>query len=190
MAITTKAALAAELKISKARVSQYVKAGLPVRSDGKLNREQALNWIKRTQSRQAVEVKGVAPARKPATDRPRNLWEAPPSFFDPEVQVACSIMDGPVRSLPKRQLSLVPRGSCVILSFIASIALDDAASEALAKLGFEDFAGNFCVGELCGLAEFPEPAWKALAERTGASFDEAVHERLYAKAEALAWPTN
>ena len=46
MAITTKAGLAAELGISKARVSQYVQRGLPIRSDGKLDREQALYWIK------------------------------------------------------------------------------------------------------------------------------------------------
>jgi hypothetical protein len=47
MTITTKASLAAELGISKARVSQYVQRGLPVRSDGKLDREQALYCIKR-----------------------------------------------------------------------------------------------------------------------------------------------
>ena len=46
MTITTKAALAAELGITKGRVSQYVKRGLPVWSDGKLDREQALRWIK------------------------------------------------------------------------------------------------------------------------------------------------
>ena len=47
MTITTKAGLAAELGISKARVSQYVQRGLPVLSSGKLDREQALYWIKR-----------------------------------------------------------------------------------------------------------------------------------------------
>ncbi|MBK1842442.1 hypothetical protein JHL17_34110 [Azospirillum sp. YIM B02556] len=46
MTIITKAGLAAELGISKARVSQYCKAGLPVRTDGKLNREDALYWIR------------------------------------------------------------------------------------------------------------------------------------------------
>ncbi|MDV2987410.1 UNVERIFIED_CONTAM: hypothetical protein Q9R58_24165 [Methylobacteriaceae bacterium AG10] len=45
MTITTKAALADELGISRARVSQYVRDGLPVRSDGKLNRDEALNWL-------------------------------------------------------------------------------------------------------------------------------------------------
>lgn len=45
MTVTTKAALAAELGITKARVSQYVKRGMPVRSDGKLDRESAVKWI-------------------------------------------------------------------------------------------------------------------------------------------------
>src|SRR3954468_8278988 len=45
MAITTKSALAAELGITTSRVSQYVNRGMPVRSDGKLNREQALRWL-------------------------------------------------------------------------------------------------------------------------------------------------
>lgn len=47
MTITTKAALADELGVTRARVSQYVKAGLPVRSDGKLDRDEALNWLNR-----------------------------------------------------------------------------------------------------------------------------------------------
>ena len=47
MTITTKSALAAELGITKGRVSQYVKMGLPVRSDSKLDREVALHWIER-----------------------------------------------------------------------------------------------------------------------------------------------
>ena len=47
MTITTKAGLAAELGISKARISQYVQRGLPVLPSGKLDREQALHWIKR-----------------------------------------------------------------------------------------------------------------------------------------------
>lgn len=45
MTIITKSALADELSISRARVSQYVKTGLPVRSDGRLNRADVLNWL-------------------------------------------------------------------------------------------------------------------------------------------------
>lgn len=45
MALITKAALANLLNISSARVSQYAGLGLPVRSDGKLNLDDALKWI-------------------------------------------------------------------------------------------------------------------------------------------------
>lgn len=45
MALITKSQLAALLDLSTARISQYVKLGLPVRSDGRLNLDQALNWI-------------------------------------------------------------------------------------------------------------------------------------------------
>src|SRR5215210_7327193 len=45
MTVISKAELAAELGISRARVSQYCKRGLPQRSDGKLDRVEALEWI-------------------------------------------------------------------------------------------------------------------------------------------------
>jgi len=45
MSVTTKSALAAELGITRGRVSQYVSAGMPTLEDGKLDREAALRWI-------------------------------------------------------------------------------------------------------------------------------------------------
>jgi hypothetical protein len=45
MTIISKSALAAELNISRARVAQYEKRGLPIRSDGKIDREKAIEWI-------------------------------------------------------------------------------------------------------------------------------------------------
>jgi len=45
MTIISKSALAAELGISPARVSQYLKSGMPERADGRLDRETALSWI-------------------------------------------------------------------------------------------------------------------------------------------------
>jgi hypothetical protein len=45
MAAITKARLAAELNVSKARVSQYVKRGLPVLGDGKVDLETAVKWV-------------------------------------------------------------------------------------------------------------------------------------------------
>ena len=49
-AIISKAQLAREIGVSKARISQLVSGGLPVRADGKLDRILALNWIKDTLS--------------------------------------------------------------------------------------------------------------------------------------------
>ena len=44
--VITKAELARVLNVSRARISQMSKAGLPVRPDGKLNRTEALAWVK------------------------------------------------------------------------------------------------------------------------------------------------
>jgi hypothetical protein len=45
-ATISKGELAAELKLTRARVSQFVAAGLPVRPDGRLNRDEALAWCR------------------------------------------------------------------------------------------------------------------------------------------------
>lgn len=45
-AIITKAELARELDLSRARISQLCKIGLPVRPDGKVNRAEAVEWVK------------------------------------------------------------------------------------------------------------------------------------------------
>ena len=44
--VITKADLARELNLSRARISQLCQIGLPVRPDGKLNRSEALAWVK------------------------------------------------------------------------------------------------------------------------------------------------
>jgi hypothetical protein len=45
--VITKADLARELNLSRARISQLCHEGLPVRPDGKLNRTEVLSWVKR-----------------------------------------------------------------------------------------------------------------------------------------------
>ncbi len=83
MAIITKAALAAELGITKGRVSQYVKAGMPVREDGKLDREAALGWTKlnrstfRSGDKGAARAAKLAPAVEPAPPRAKPTMPAP-----------------------------------------------------------------------------------------------------------------
>lgn len=69
MTIITKAALAAELSISKARVSQYLKRGMPERSDGKLDREAALSWISESMPGKIGSQKGASRARSITNQR-------------------------------------------------------------------------------------------------------------------------
>jgi len=45
MQVVSKAALARKLEVSRARVSQLIGQGLPVRADGKVDLELALEWI-------------------------------------------------------------------------------------------------------------------------------------------------
>lgn len=66
----TKVSLAAEFGVSRARISQYSKMGMPTLVDGRLDREQCLSWIKRiidptTNSKglyAALETNHTAPA--------------------------------------------------------------------------------------------------------------------------------
>ena len=46
MQVITKAAFSRLLGISKARVSQYVGMGMPVRADGRLDLPVALRWVR------------------------------------------------------------------------------------------------------------------------------------------------
>src|SRR4051812_35811659 len=68
MSVTSKSALAAELGISKARVSQYLKRGMPVLPDGKLDRERALRWIVQSHYKRYGGDHGAARARDLITD--------------------------------------------------------------------------------------------------------------------------
>ena len=43
--VISKAGLARELEVSRARISQLCRLGLPVRPDGKLNRTEAVSWV-------------------------------------------------------------------------------------------------------------------------------------------------
>lgn len=186
MAITTKAALAAELKISKARVSQYVKAGLPVRSDGKLNREDALNWINRTQLSQTYEDKGVVRARK-LVETAKPLKPTPtvsaPSYpliasgeigYDAHARLAVQHMVR-VHPLIVAHAVLEAGGSLEVAYAAAHLAHSptiQAANVTLHILEHPDFADldepSSLKTPLC------EPDWKTLAEAAGVSFDPAA----------------
>ena len=110
MPVITKTALAAELGISKARVSQYCRDGMPVLPDGKLNRDDALNWIRNRVKSGHHEGKGadlvteVLTRRRPA--RPPQLPAPAPAVravapeldgFTPEARALLDVLnlDGP-----------------------------------------------------------------------------------------------
>lgn len=70
--IITKAELSRELGVSKARVSQYIREGLPVRDDGKIEAEAAFAWVAAN-----VDKSRIAAAQDPALNRQRvRLMEA------------------------------------------------------------------------------------------------------------------
>lgn len=63
MRLVTKTKLAEILCVSKSRVSQYVKAGMPVRADGLVDADEATEWI----------AERIDPARAPITRGGRRL---------------------------------------------------------------------------------------------------------------------
>lgn len=178
MTITSKSALAAELAISKARVSQYVNAGMPVRSDGKLNREEALNWIAQNQLSQTYENKGVVRARslaKRQTQRSRPGYELNREL-DVAQQLAGRAGEAIVRAALKLGCSMEVAYS---LSLLVEGDLDDLATEVLIGLGHDDGLRVISPLELAGRRFVPD--YHALASEGGSVFDEAACDRFYDK---------
>lgn len=96
MTIITKAGLAAELGISKARVSQYCRAGLPVRPDGKLNREDALYWIRHQVNTGYHPTKGADRIEEMAMRQRRaaRMQPAPQASTAPAAPASIALVDG------------------------------------------------------------------------------------------------
>jgi phage terminase Nu1 subunit (DNA packaging protein) len=70
LTIVSKSQIAKLLKLSSARVSQMIKAGMPVRPDGRVSQDEALDWY-RSHIKQTAK-----PARAPRTETPKpNLPE-------------------------------------------------------------------------------------------------------------------
>ena len=179
MATTTKSALAAELSITKARVSQYVKAGLPVRSDGKLDREEALNWIALNQRhaltgnkgarRAATIVKEQTPKRPAPVRRPGDQYE-------PEVEGAKVALIKVGEHIARETLKA---GGSVELAYTLHstvvIALDDDLAKLLGQRGFRGFANGYSVLDLVTNTD-DDLDWAALAAEVGKTFDERACE--------------
>lgn len=177
MTIITKAALAAELKVSKARVSQYVTAGLPVRGDGKLDRETALNWIGLNLRSGASHEKGPAKARAIQPQPGRTLGDAEAAR---RALVGFAGHVGFYIAGTAADLGIPMRLAYALLAEVAD-GLDDVAAEQLLKLG------TIGARRLVSGSKALQPDWADLADRVGEpvdlpaweAFRAEMHARLY-----------
>ena len=168
MTIISKAALAAELSVSKARVSQYLKSGLPERDDGKLDREAALHWISQNLRSGADHRKGPARARAlvPARREVKPMGD-PASARRALVYMLCR--DQHYIATTAVDLGL-PMAMAYALADQIHMGLIDAAREHLQRFGEPGLVTGFALDH--DDFEKMAPDWKALSARTGEPHDE------------------
>lgn len=177
MTIITKAALADELSISRPRVSQYVKAGLPVRSDGRLNRADALNWLNSNAiGLNSFEDRGVNRATRLAKGAMTQPERRPDRKPQPAATADLDLRNVLVAMLDRIQAVVVfavlaAEGSPETAYAAAGIAraeMFDAASDLALTLGAPDSpAGPLGAPPA---TEYP-PDWAALADLVGHPVD-------------------
>lgn len=148
----TKTELAQELGLSKARISQLVHAGLPVKSDGRLNRNDALNWITRNVDPTRHRDRGAARAAQATRDADagRDHRALPPLGYAAVERVVNPFDQGAVFAY----LSLVYRARCVAgialacgasvpvawnIAEMMPIVLAEIGRDALSEAGIEPF---------------------------------------------------
>lgn len=174
MTIITKAALADELSISRARVSQYVKRGLPVRSDGRLNRADALNWLKwNALGLNSFEDRGVNRAGRLAKvakakpeRRPERKPQPEPTASDVDLRdVLVAMLDRIEAVVAFAVLAAEgPPETAYAAAGIARAEMFDAASDLALTMGAPDGVdGPLGIVKPTG---FP-PDWAALADLAG-----------------------
>jgi hypothetical protein len=166
MAITTKSALAAELRITKPRVSQYVKRGLPVRKDGKLNRDQALNWLNQNQLGVIGEDRGANRAARLVKEcRPRKQKTASQAGPAEMAIDALSLIVREIGAFAARMAIEfgAPLKTAYALDSAVCIEAGNIAERYLTSKGIPDFAAGWTLLEMQGLT-IVEPDWPALAE--------------------------
>ena len=178
MTIISKAVLAAELKVSKSRVSQYLRAGLPERSDGKIDRESALNWI-------ALNLRsGVNHDKGPA--RAREL-EPPPAGVIGDAAAARRALSGFAGQVlfyvagTAVDLGLPMRTVYALVTELAA-GLDDAAGDQMLRFG------GSCRDRMVSSAKAMSVNWVDLAGRADEPADLAAWEAHHAEVHARLYP--
>ena len=168
MTIISKAALAAELSVSKARVSQYLKSGLPERDDGKLDREAALHWISQNLRSGADHRKGPARARALV---PAKREVKPHGDFESAQRALVFMLCRDQHYIASTAVDLgLPMAMAYALADPIHMGLLDVAKEHLQVFGVPGRVAGFTLDhpDFDAMA----PNWAALAERTGEPHDE------------------
>ncbi len=162
MPIITKAELAAELRVTKSRVSQYVAAGLPVEPDGKLDRLSALAWISNNQRSGRDHSKGAARARTigPVPTRMVHLDQRTVRFVLSKIFAADRFYAA--HAAVDTGVSLK---QAYALSEEMHLGLVDAANDILDRAGLDRSSMPADDGEAC------LPDWSTLSDRTGEPVD-------------------
>jgi hypothetical protein len=204
MTITSKAALAKHLGVSKPRVSQYIERGMPVRDDGKLDLETCVKWIGEN-FRQGVKFKDRgaerartlnSPERSPRVDATKEVDATDPLAGEPwRTPVKGRVLADEHPAVAALADLLGQAGPCIAdatlaagcgiraayaLELIVGQALTDFAEKFLAERRIMDVHADYSFGEyIDDTGRMQEADFAALSARAGEPFDVCDCERFY-----------
>ena len=168
--IISKAELAAVLKLSRGRVTQLASKGLPVRADGRVNRDEAVLWY-RSNVREDIAKRGPKPkvrvmpaarlSEKPiADDAPMEIDHGARSVFEALIAGSARVPEI-LCELDVRNPVVLAVAPEIFLGLVFALA-GELTDEAY------DWAGND------DRSPTPEVNLQALAKRYGFKFDPAA----------------
>ncbi len=195
MPVITKADLARELGVSKSRVSQYVKEGLPVRPDGKLDREAALTHLRMYRVSEVGSTKGPVRAKHLLETGPQVYVAADEEPYGETFKKRASEADKAavtvLHQLLVKSRRMVARAAIecgaplnvayMLVDFLHS-DLAEAACDILNARGVRGF--NSCGGVMDG-CNGPDPSWEAYADAIGETFDREAFDQEFEHLPAI-----
>ena len=183
MKVVSKSQLAQSLEVTKARVSQYVARGMPVRSDGKIDYEAAVKWIAENVvplnplaadkgAKRAGRLTRKAAAKTAPVRRPTSVEAAHAHAITDAFSAALNRME------PALAEALVAAGIDLPKTFAAvpiiMQAVSGVATKTMEDSGLEP-GGSWDADGICWRAkdhaEPLEPDWSALASHVGETVD-------------------
>ena len=189
MSVISKADLSRELGVSKARVSQYVKSGLPVRSDGKLDRETVLEYLRMYYVSDVGSTKGPVRAKRLLVTGPEIYDVANEEPYNDTFKRRASEADKAavtvLHQLLVKSRRLIARaaiecGAPLNVSYmLADFLHSDLAEAACAILNAKGIRGFNACGGVMDQCNGPEPSWQAYADAIGETFDQEAADQAF-----------